>query len=104
VLGQQLTVYGARHPDLVRTREELIATWRQRGTTIDLDHASDEQTPSRYAAALSRHHVEHEFDAEPDVMSADDPLIAAFVRNGTGSFVDEDVRGFRRSERSVKAN
>jgi tetratricopeptide (TPR) repeat protein len=102
--GQQLTVYGARHPDLARTREELIATWRQRGTTIDLDHASDEQTPSRYAAALSRHHVEPEFDAEPDVVGADDPQVAAFVRKGTGSFVDEDVRGFRRSETTVEAN
>jgi hypothetical protein len=34
VLAKQRRVYSSRHPDLIRTREELIATLRQRGTTI----------------------------------------------------------------------
>ncbi|MBM2622844.1 ATP-binding protein [Actinoplanes sp. LDG1-06] len=92
VLDKQLTVFSARHPTVVQTREELIAALRQRGTAADLDRASDERTPSRAAGALSRHRGDHEYDDDPGPATDEDPLLEAFLDPDIDAYVDDDIR------------
>jgi tetratricopeptide (TPR) repeat protein len=94
LLDEQLAVYSSRHPAITQTREELIAALRQRGLAFDLDRANDERTPSRTAAALSRHRTEPEYDDEPEVFPDQDPLLAPFLTENLDAYVDRDLDGY----------
>ncbi len=66
----------------------------QRGTALDLDRASDEQTPSRAAAALSRHRKEQDYDDEPASVPAGDSPILAFLEADIDRYIDDDLDGY----------